>query len=91
MIGQVITENDEEIMLTNPREVQIMQVGPNQTKFTVLHIFGKPNSITIQKRNIMIQYDLEDPSIINIYEEHISTIRKPQPNEIEQLTNKIRH
>jgi sRNA-binding carbon storage regulator CsrA len=91
VVGQVTLETDEEIILGDPREVQIMQTGPNQTKFSILNIFGKPKTVEIQKKNIMLQYDLEDPNIISVYEEQISNIRRPKPGELETLINKNRH
>lgn len=91
MIGQVEMEDENKIILTDPREVQIIQVAQNQTKFAVLHIFGRPKIVTVHLKSIMLSYDLEDPNVISIYEEHCSNIRRAKPGEVEELINKNRH
>ncbi len=91
LVGELKSIMDDEMNLTNPREIQVAQVGPNQTKFTILNIFGKPNEIVIQLGNITLYYTLEDPNVLTLYNEHVSNIHRPRPGEIDLLVNKNRH
>jgi hypothetical protein len=91
LIGKVSIEDSNGIILSEPREVQIMQVASNQTKFAVLYIFGRPKVVSIPTKSIMLHYELTDPSILSIYEEHVNQIKRAKPGEIEALVNKSRH
>ncbi len=91
MLGQVKDETVDNIMLSNPREVQIMQIDKGQTKFAVLYIFGRPETIIVSKKSILLHYEVKDPSILAVYEEHTSPIHRAKPEDILTLTNRTKH
>jgi hypothetical protein len=86
VIGELKSESITEIEIGNPREVQLVQVSPGQTKFAILKMFGSPSSVILRVQNLICSYDCEEESIESCYAESCGLLTRPKPKEIIDIT-----